>query len=146
MGVRSESQYCEMLARAAHGWDDTLELRASLFVIPERPSGLIRDLWVVQRGAVKVYYVYIMASRLRGALYVGVTSDLVRRVYEHKEGLFSGHTAKYKIDRLVWCAPFANIDDAIAFEKRLKRWRRLWKFDLIEKENPNWDDLNLAGQ
>lgn len=89
----------------------------------------------------QTYYVYILASGRNGTLYVGVTNDLSRRVGEHKAGLVPGFTVKYGVKQLVWYQPFDLIDEAIAQEKRLKRWARRWKLDLIEKMNPSWDDL-----
>jgi putative endonuclease len=86
-------------------------------------------------------WVYLLASRRNGTLYLGVTNDLDRRVSEHRQHEFSGFTSKYGVTRLVWCEHFPRIDDAIATEKRLKRWRRAWKIALIERQNPNWDDL-----
>lgn len=86
-------------------------------------------------------YVYILASRRNGTLYTGVTSDLSRRVYQHREGRSSGFTATYGVTRLVWYEIFADIRDAIDAEKRIKRWRRAWKIELIEKTNPQWLDL-----
>ncbi|MFT3810961.1 MAG: GIY-YIG nuclease family protein [Micropepsaceae bacterium] len=87
------------------------------------------------------YYVYILASARNGTLYVGVTNDLSRRVQEHKNGTVPGFTSKHGVDRLVWYQPFDLIDDAIAHEKRVKRWARKWKLELIEKMNPRWADL-----
>lgn len=89
-------------------------------------------------------YVYILASRRMGTLYVGVTNDIIRRAYEHKEGIIKGFTSDYGVTNLVWYEAFEHIDEAIAFEKRLKRWRRVWKIDLIEKMNPAWNDLYLT--
>ncbi len=86
------------------------------------------------------FYVYIMTNEAR-TLYVGVTNDLARRVSEHKSGAVPGFTSRYKLDRLAWYQPFDRIVDAIAHEKRLKRWNRSWKIDLIEKVNPGWEDL-----
>jgi putative endonuclease len=86
-------------------------------------------------------YVYILASRRNGTLYTGVTGDLSRRVYQHKEGSSSGFTATYDVKRLVWYEIFADISDAISAEKRIKRWRRAWKLELIETMNPQWLDL-----
>lgn len=86
-------------------------------------------------------WVYIMASRYRGHLYVGVTANLAARIYEHREGRGSEYAASRGIDRLVWAEFAEDIDAAIAHEKRLKRWHRAWKFALIEKGNPEWDDL-----
>ncbi len=87
------------------------------------------------------YYVYILASKKNGTLYIGVTNDLSRRIYEHKEGLIDGFTKKYKVKNLVWYEEFENINFAIEREKQMKAWKRLWKLNLIEKENPCWKDL-----
>ncbi len=87
------------------------------------------------------YYVYILASRPKGAIYIGVTSNLAKRIWEHRKGIFSGHSKKYDIHRLVYFEIFDQIEDAIAREKRLKKWRRSWKDELIEKANPDWKDL-----
>ena len=86
-------------------------------------------------------YVYILASRPRGALYTGLTNDIVLRVEQHRSGKGSRHTARYGIKTLVWFAEFEDVTEAAAMERRLKRWRRDWKFDLIEKANPDWRDL-----
>ena len=87
------------------------------------------------------YYVYILASRPGGALYVGVTNDLVRRVYEHKNGLVSGFTKRYGIDRLVYFEVYQAVRDAIQREKNIKHWPRVWKTRLITQSNPTWRDL-----
>jgi putative endonuclease len=87
------------------------------------------------------YYVYILASSRNGTLYVGVTNDLVRRVYEHKNGLVPGFTKKYSVHLLVHWEEFSEIVEAIAREKRVKRWLRTWKLELIERNNPTWRDL-----
>jgi putative endonuclease len=89
------------------------------------------------------YVVYIMAS-VRRTLYIGMTSDLVRRVYEHKHGLRPGFTSRYHVGRLVHAEEFANVDDAIAREKQLKRWSRAKKIALIERENAEWRDLSAG--
>ena len=89
----------------------------------------------------KYYYVYILASSQNGTLYIGVTNDLSRRVYEHKHHIIPGFTDKYNVDRLVYYERFDDIRDAIRHEKRLKEWKRNWKKDLIEKYNPDWRDL-----
>ncbi|MBN9036588.1 MAG: GIY-YIG nuclease family protein [Rhizobiales bacterium] len=86
-------------------------------------------------------YVYILASRKNGTLYTGVTSDLERRVWEHQEDLTPGFTSRYGVKRLVWYRDYADIRDAIDDEKRIKRWRRKWKLELIEAMNPKWEDL-----
>jgi putative endonuclease len=89
----------------------------------------------------KCYWVYILASRIGGTLYVGVTSNLIRRVYEHRQGLVEGFTKQYGVHRLVYFEQFDDIEQAILREKRLKKWNRAWKVQLIEENNPNWDDL-----
>ncbi|MDH2350946.1 GIY-YIG nuclease family protein [Bradyrhizobium sp. SSUT18] len=86
------------------------------------------------------YYVYILASRRDGAIYVGVTNDLIRRVYEHQIKAVPGFTAKYNITRLVWFETYDDPVSAISREKELKKWKRAWKIQLIEKDNPKWDD------
>jgi len=93
------------------------------------------------------FYVYILASRIGGTLYIGVTNDLVRRVAEHRLELVDGFTKKYEVHRLVYFEQFDDAENAIRREKRLKRWNRNWKIRLIEKFNPNWDDLypSIAG-
>ena len=88
------------------------------------------------------FFVYILASRHRGTMYVGVTNDLSRRMSEHKAGVVPGFTRTYRTNRLVCCEEYASILDARARERTLKRWRREWKFALIEAENPDWDDLS----
>jgi putative endonuclease len=87
------------------------------------------------------YWVYILASRIGGTLYIGVTNDLVRRMYEHKEGLAEGFTKKYHVHRLVYFEQHSDIEAAIQKEKQLKKWNRAWKIRLIEETNPNWSDL-----
>jgi putative endonuclease len=87
------------------------------------------------------YYVYIMSNKSR-TLYVGVTNDLERRVYEHKHKLIKGFTSKYNITKLVWHESFPTIEQAIEGEKRLKGWLRSKKVALIESSNPNWEDLS----
>lgn len=88
-----------------------------------------------------MFYVYIMASRKQGTLYVGMTNDLVRRVYEHKTKALSGFTSRYNVDRLVWFESFDDPTNAILREKDIKKWRRAWKIQLIETTNPDWRDL-----
>lgn len=87
------------------------------------------------------YYVYILASRRNGPLYVGVTNDLARRVSEHRQGLIPGFTKEHGVRMLVWSERHSDIYEAILREKRIKRWRRAWKLSLIEAENPQWLDL-----
>ncbi len=87
------------------------------------------------------YYVYILASQRNGTLYIGVTNDLRKRVYEHKNDLVEGFTKKYQVHKLVYFEETFDIESAIKREKQLKAWKRKWKLELIEKSNPNWDDL-----
>lgn len=87
--------------------------------------------------------VYILASRRNGTLYVGVTSDLVKRVWEHKNNIAEGFTKKYGVHCLVYFETYDNPNSAIAREKQLKKWERSWKIELIEDRNPKWRDLYL---
>lgn len=88
--------------------------------------------------------VYILASRRHGTLYIGVTSNLPARVHQHRSGLISGFTRDYGVRRLVYFEAHATMEDAIVREKRLKKWRRAWKIDLIEARNPYWEDLAVS--
>jgi putative endonuclease len=85
--------------------------------------------------------VYILASQKNGTLYIGVTSDLIKRIYEHKMRLEEGFTKKYAVHRLVYFEIHDGMESAIMREKQLKKWKRQWKINLIEKENPEWNDL-----
>jgi len=87
------------------------------------------------------YYVYILASRAFGPIYIGMTNDPVSRIIEHGEGRGSKHVTKYKIFRLVYIEDHVMAADAIKREQSLKRWRRAWKDEMIERDNPNWHDL-----
>ena len=87
------------------------------------------------------YHVYIMASDRNGTIYIGVTNDLTRRVYEHREGQIGGFTKRYRVNRLVHYESYESVASAIQREKSLKRWPRKWKLELIEKDNPQWRDL-----
>jgi putative endonuclease len=89
----------------------------------------------------RLYCVYILASKIGGTLYVGVTSDLVRRIYQHKSDVVAGFTKQYGVHRLVYFEIHDDVREAIRREKRLKKWNRAWKVKLIEEGNPNWDDL-----
>jgi putative endonuclease len=89
----------------------------------------------------KDYFVYILASRRNGTLYVGVTNDLGRRLVEHKEKLVPGFTKRHGVDTLVWYETYGDINVAIEREKQIKGWNRAWKVRLIEKTNPVWNDL-----
>ena len=90
------------------------------------------------------YYVYILASKRNGTLYTGVTNNIARRVWEHRQGLVEGFTKQYAVHRLVHCELFARPQDAIQREKRLKKWNRAWKIRLIESTNPEWNDLYVT--
>jgi putative endonuclease len=87
------------------------------------------------------YFVYLLASKPYGTLYVGVTSDLVGRTVQHREEIREGFTKKYGIHRLVWFEEYGDVQDAIVREKRIKKWRRAWKVELLEEANPRWEDL-----
>lgn len=89
----------------------------------------------------KQFVVYILTNRPRGVLYTGVTSDLVGRVWQHREGVVEGFTTRYNAKQLVWFEMHPDAEAAITREKRIKRWRRDWKLDLIETANPGWKDL-----
>ena len=93
------------------------------------------------------YYVYILASKIGGTLYIGVTNDLIRRVGEHKLKVVDGFTKKYDVTKLVYFEQFDDPENAIKREKRLKKWNRAWKIRLIEEHNPTWNDLypSIAG-
>jgi putative endonuclease len=85
--------------------------------------------------------VYLLASRRNGTLYCGVTSDLVKRVWEHRNGVVEGYTKRYGVHALVWYEVHPSMESAIRREKAIKAWKRRWKPELIEKENPQWADL-----
>ncbi len=88
------------------------------------------------------YFVYILSNKKRGTLYIGVTNNFIRRLYEHKNGLSDGFTKKYNIKILVYFEATSNILSAFEREKKLKKWNRAWKINLIEKMNPEWKDLS----
>jgi putative endonuclease len=88
--------------------------------------------------------VYILASQPRGTLYIGVTSDLIKRLHQHREGITGGFTSRYKVHRLARYEMFGDMEQAILREKQLKRWHRPWKVGLIESENPDWHDLAVV--
>ncbi len=89
----------------------------------------------------KTFYVYMLASARNGTLYLGVTSDLVKRIWEHREGLFEGFTKKYGVKNLVWFEVHFEAMAAITREKQLKKWNRDWKINMIQQGNPDWRDL-----
>ncbi len=88
------------------------------------------------------FYVYILASRKNGTLYIGITDDLERRIWEHKEKVLKGFTAKYDVTQLVWYEMHDTRESAFARERAMKKWNRQWKINLIAKENPDWEDLS----
>ena len=87
------------------------------------------------------YFVYLLASKKYGTLYLGVTNDIDRRTYQHRTKVTGGFTARYGVNKLVWFEIYDDAVTAIAREKELKKWRRDWKTNLIDRDNPNWDDL-----
>ncbi len=99
-------------------------------------------------GADRSYWVYVLASRIGGTLYIGITNDLIRRVYEHRIKAVPGFTKRYNVGRLVYFEQFSDVEFAIRREKRLKKWPRAWKIRVIEEANPDWHDLypGIAGQ
>lgn len=88
------------------------------------------------------YYLYILTNMKNGTLYIGVTNDLERRMFEHKRKLIDGFSKKYSLDKLVYFETYQYVNDAIKREKNMKKWKRQWKINLIEEDNPNWDDLS----
>jgi len=91
-----------------------------------------------------MFYVYMLASRMYGTLYIGSTPDLIRRTWEHKTKAIPGFTAKYGVDQLVWFEAHETMAAAAMRERQLKKWKRAWKIELIEATNPRWDDLYPA--
>jgi len=89
----------------------------------------------------KKFYVYIMCSQRNGTLYTGVTSDLIKRIFEHKNHVVEGFTEKYGVHHLVWYEQHETAGTAISREKKIKKWNRIWKLNLIERQNPEWKDL-----
>ena len=104
-------------------------------------AGLVPAIHVLQNFRMPGGYVYIMTNRPDGILYVGVTSDLVRRVFEHRSGFIAGFTKRYGLKRLVYFERFDDIRDAIQREHNIKHWPRAWKVRMIVAENPDWNDL-----
>ncbi len=94
-----------------------------------------------EKQALKQFYVYILCNKRNGTLYTGVTSDLVKRIYEHKNDLVKGFTQKYHVHHLVWYEVHESWESAIKREKQIKKWKRAWKIRLIETNNPFWEDL-----
>jgi putative endonuclease len=108
-------------------------IRTSLVVIPAKAG--------IQMKMHKNPCVYMLASRRNGTLYVGVTSNLPKRIWEHKNDVVEGFTRRYGVHTLVWCELHATMESAIEREKAIKEWKRRWKLDLIERVNPDWRDL-----
>jgi putative endonuclease len=104
-------------------------------------AGLVPAIHVFQNRGMHGGYIYIMSNRPNGTLYVGVTNDLIRRVYEHREGLVRGFTKQYGLKRLVYFESYDDIRSAIQREHNIKHWSRTWKVRLILRENPTWRDL-----
>ncbi|MFA5960571.1 MAG: GIY-YIG nuclease family protein [Tatlockia sp.] len=92
----------------------------------------------------KQYFVYLLANKPYGTLYVGVTNNLIQRVFQHKEGLVDGFTKKYDVHQLVYYEVHLDIREAILREKRIKKWNRQWKINLIEQNNPHWINLSIG--
>ena len=92
----------------------------------------------------KQFCVYILASDRNGTIYIGVTSDLVKRIWQHKEGLVQGFTKEYGVHKLMWYEMHESAESAITREKQVKKWNRSWKIKLIEEMNPYWNDLYLS--
>ncbi|MEO1241984.1 MAG: GIY-YIG nuclease family protein [Pseudomonadota bacterium] len=92
-------------------------------------------------GQNKQFWVYILASKKHGTLYIGMTEDLPKRIWMHREKLLDGFTKQYGVNRLVWREPHQTREAAFTRERQLKKWKRAWKIELIEKENPDWVDL-----
>lgn len=88
-----------------------------------------------------MYYIYILASKKDGVLYVGITNNLIKRVFEHKNNLVKGFTQKYFVHKLIYFEDTNDVNSAIIREKQIKKWKRGWKIELIEKTNPEWNDL-----
>jgi putative endonuclease len=97
--------------------------------------------WDIGAGMEKSSFVYILASGLNGTLYVGVTSNLIKRIWEHREGVADGFSKQYGVKNLVWYEVHTEIMEAIRREKQIKKWDRRWKIELIQKSNPRWRDL-----
>ena len=95
------------------------------------------------KGNYHQYYVYLLSNKKDGVLYIGVTNDLERRMFEHKNKLVKGFTKNYNLDKLIYFEQFQYINDAIKREKQLKNWNRRWKIDLVETENQEWKDLSF---
>jgi putative endonuclease len=109
---------------------------------PADTAGVPRDPEITKQKTTRMpYYIYILASKRNGTLYVGSTSNLIKRIWQHKNKVIEGFTFKYHVDKLVYYEEFQDIRDMAYRERRLKEWKRFWKVKLIEQQNPNWNDL-----
>ncbi len=97
---------------------------------------------VIMYKTIHKYYLCILSNGYNGTLYIGVTNNLERRMFEHKNKLFEGFSKRYNLNRLIYFETFQYVNDAIKREKNMKKWKRQWKINLIEKENPKWNDLS----
>lgn len=133
-----------MLTLACHSGNFVLESISQNYS-ESRPRNILISGYRLKAGmtptAMNSYYVYILASGRNGTLYIGVTSDLIKRVWEHKNKVADGFTKRYGIDQLMYFEETSDVESAIAREKQLKNWTRKWKLELIEKSNSNWLDL-----
>jgi putative endonuclease len=130
---------CSLTAAWTTGSNPVVTIREAGTVSTSSLPGLTRQSML--RGSMRSFWIYILASRPRGTLYVGITNDLVRRVYEHREGLAEGFTKGYGVKMLVYYEQHATAIAAIQREKNIKHWPRKWKIDLICSTNPDWRDL-----
>ncbi len=119
----------------------TLNLQAYINVISRKACPREGGERESSKKAIKKFHVYILCNKRNGTLYVGVTSNLLKRVFEHKNNLVDGFTKKYNVHRLVWYETHETSESAIGREKQIKKWNRAWKLSLIEENNPQWTDL-----
>ncbi len=99
-------------------------------------------IYIFMYKTIHQYYLYVLTNKTNGTLYIGVTNDLERRMFEHKNKLVAGFTKKYGLNKLIYFETYQYVNDAIKREKNMKKWKRQWKIDLIEEENPCWNDLS----
>ena len=120
-----------------------MTIKVSLFLQRRhsRESGNLLNCIASMINTLTTFYVYILASKKNGVLYIGVTNNINRRVLEHKKKMVKGFTSRYNVDKLVYLESFLYVKEAILREKQLKKWNRDWKIELIEKDNPEWRDL-----
>jgi len=144
MRARSRTQSAGQYARNVV--DAVIPAQAGIHLgyLPRRQVDILQAGAHLTPGMTRRYHVYILASEVNGTLYIGVTNNLARRVWEHKQGSVEGFTKRYAVHRLVYCESFAQAHDAIQREKQLKKWNRAWKIRLIESVNSGWKDLSLT--